>query len=317
MQKTLFWFRQDLRLHDNPGWVHACQCGQVLPIYIQDTTIKKQNLPASASDLWLHHSLKKLSECLNGYLHFYQGDPLNVLNDLVTQFEVSTVVWNRCYEPFAIDRDKKIKQILKDQGVKVLSFNSALLWEPHRVLKKDGTPYKIFTPYYRKGCLLQPEPENPLAKPEDIKFFSDKGSKSLDDLGLKKEHDWEIKLNDYLQVGEQAALNKLDHFINDGLLNYKEGRDFPDQNNVSRLSPHLHFGEISPRTVWHEIKALGSSNDHDHFLSELGWREFSYYILYHFPHIIDQNLQKKFDNFVWLNDDDFFTAWKKGRTGIP
>ena len=198
-----------------------------------------------------------------------------------------------------------------------LFFGNLGMWS-----KNDGTPYKVFTPYYRKGCLNSEMPRTPIRKPKlDNLLFDKMNSISIDDLELMPVHNWHVAMEKLWTPGEKGAHNKIDVFIKEGLANYKDGRNFPSGNNVSQLSPHLHFGEVSPNQVWYRSKTQEGKKeikrDLDHFLSELGWREFSFNLLYHFPTLPKENLQKKFDKFPWVKNEKFLKAWKKGMTGYP
>lgn len=311
-KRVIHWFRQDLRLHDNPA-LHAASSDTILPIYILDTKNPGSHAMGDASKLWLHHSLDALNKSLKGNLSFYMGDPEEILQDLIKRHGIEGIYWNRCYEPWAIERDTKIKKSL---GVEVHSFNGSLLWEPWDVLKADKTPYKVFTPFYRKGCLNAPAPRPPLDTPE-LALVKDP-SLSLEELNLLPTKPWGKTLTDHWEIGEAGAQKRLDAFLENGIENYKKGRDFPALESVSRLSPHLHFGEISPNHVWHEtLKNREPDRNMDHFLSELGWREFSYNLLYHFPTLPTKNLQVKFDAFPWRKDEGALARWQKGLTGYP
>ena len=160
----IHWFRQDLRLHDNSSLYHAIQDGIAIPIFIFDTCYKHQI--GSASKLWLHYSLILLQRSLKGSLHIFLGNPQEILLKLSQKYQIDSIYWNRCYEPLYIERDKIIKKELEDRGVIIRSFNSSLLWEPWNIMKKDRTPYKVFTPFYQKGCLIHGKtPRTPLPKP--------------------------------------------------------------------------------------------------------------------------------------------------------
>ena len=276
-----------------------------------------------ASRWWLHHALKSLNQSLEGKLNIFKGDPQVIIQHLVDQVSAKAVLWNRCYEPWRIARDGKIKKFLQDASVEVQSFNGALLWEPWDVLKKDQTPYKVFTPYYRRGCLSQVPPRRPLPVPSAMQIASKlDGSLELDDLHLLPEINWDTQMKARWDISEAAAQDRLDDFVMQDLQNYREGRNFPDKPNVSRLSPYLHFGQISTNTAWHRASDAAGiiENDAsvDTFLSELGWREFSHYLLYHFPQLPKENLQKRFDIFPWAPDTDAeLKAWQKGKTGYP
>ena len=318
---NVMWFRQDLRLADNPALTNALEDGKTLPIFILDNVNSKEHVNGAASKWWLHHSLSKLNKSLKNKLCFFAGNPIDILDEINKRFEISNIFWSRCYEPWRIKRDKKIKKHFNDQNVNVNTFNGSLLWEPWNIAKKDGTPYKVFTPYYRKGCLNSDKPRMPLPVPNLSNLISIDHDLKIEDLELMPKHNWYNKMISLWSPGEEGALNKIEEFISNGLNNYKEGRNFPSNQNVSQLSPHLHFGEVSPNQVWYRAKTkegkLGIKKDLDHFLSELGWREFSFNLLYHFPFLPKENLQKKFDNFPWDNDKDKLKKWQKGLTGYP
>lgn len=316
---VIVWFRQDLRLRDNPALKAAHETGQlILPIYILDDENSGEWKMGGASRWWLHQSLTVLDDTLENSLVFMCGDPASVLEDVMNETGAEAVYWNRCYEPWRIRRDKKIKEEISSAK----SFNGSLLFEPHTVLKEDGTPYKVFTPFYKKGCLGRaPEPREPLPAPKDMKLYSYDGGLALDDLGLMPSIKWYEQMDEAWQPGEDGARARLEDFIDEGLKGYKEGRNFPDKPNVSRLSPHLHFGEISPNEAWYAAQAgmvaQGCEEDGVTFMSELGWREFSNSLLYHFPDLPRKNLQEKFDAFLWREDYEALEAWQKGRTGYP
>ncbi|MDG2006244.1 MAG: deoxyribodipyrimidine photo-lyase [Thermodesulfobacteriota bacteirum] len=318
----IFWFRQDLRIIDNLGLSKSLTSDKVLPIYILDDTNSNDFAMGAASRWWLHNSLRELNKNLDNKLSLYKGDPSEILESLSSRFNIKGIFWNRCYEPWRIERDKKIKSKFIEKDIIVETFNSALLWEPWEILKSDNTPYKVFTPYYRKGCLMSEAPRKPLSAPNLNTLFEDEENiLQLDDLNLLPRIKWYKEMERLWEPGEKGAHKKLESFLSDGLSGYKEGRNFPSKKNVSQLSAHMHYGEISPNQVWHRAKLKkelsGIEKDLDHFLSELGWREFSYNLLFHFPELPRENLQKKFDNFPWIEDEILFDKWKKGLTGYP
>ncbi|MFN3827261.1 MAG: cryptochrome/photolyase family protein [Micavibrio sp.] len=324
-KKAIVWFRQDLRLHDNPALAAAVDGGyDVIPLYILDDINAGPWKMGGASRWWLHHSLNALNKSLSGKMIFRVGAAQDILPSLVQEYDIKAVFWNRCYEPWRINRDKVLKSQLEDEGVEVKSYNSALLFEPWTITKDDGTPYKVFTPFFRKGCLKAQPPAEPLKAPAKIKLADIPFRQSIDELSLlplPPQPRWDIKMQDHWEIGEQGALSCLKNFIEEGLKGYKEGRNFPSLPHVSRLSPYLHFGEISPRTVWHKIKeqmiVQHAETDGDHFLSEMGWREFSYGLLYHNPDLPHNPLQERFNNFPWHKDDKALHAWQTGMTGYP
>jgi deoxyribodipyrimidine photo-lyase len=318
-KKTLFWFRQDLRISDNAGLFEAAKQGAVMPVYILDEDKAEAFKMGGASKWWLHHSLNNLNKSLDNKLNFYIGNAHDIIARLSRENNIDAVYWNRCYEPWRIHEDANIKASLKSSNIECNSFNGSLLWEPWEILKRDKTPYKIFTRFYRDGCLQGPQPRMPLPKPEKLTLLKDHKSKNT--LNLLPNKNWYKKLELYWDIGEEAAQKKLRAFLNNSLSGYQENRNYPSKMSTSRLSPHLHFGEISANQVWHSTQAraaldLGSS-DADCFLSELGWREFSYYLLYHFPELPRKNFQSKFDAFPWVYNDHFLDRWKKGQTGYP
>jgi deoxyribodipyrimidine photo-lyase len=250
------------------------------------------------------------------------GDAKNILVELVKSHGIKRVVWNRCYEPWQIKRDTEIKKILLSMEVEVHSFNGQLLWEPWQVLKKDQTPYKVFTPYYRKGCLSKMPPRFPQPVPEYLKInYIAEIDEGIESLGLLADIPWHEKIESHWTPGEEGAASNLSAFLPEQLGLYKAQRDFPHKQGTSRLSAHLHFGEISPNQVWYaaidgkhgEIDEPGL----DCYLSELGWREFSHYLLYHFPTLPEENFSPKFNHLEWRNDKHSLKVWQIGQTGIP
>ena len=322
-KKNLFWFRQDLRLFDNPGLYEASKTGNVMPIYILDEDRKNNFKIGGASCWWLYNSLSKLNKKLDGKLNVYKGNSRDTILRLIKEHHIDAVYWNRCYESFRIKDDFAIKSELKKTEIRCKSFNASLLWEPWETLKSDGTPYRLFTPFYQKGCLHNKLPREPLPIAEKVTFIKDpSNSTSIETLELLSATKWYSSMGSSWIVGEDAAHERFKDFLRNGLHNYKEGRNFPSEKNTSRLSPHLHFGEISPHYIWHTLRSKNTneqfcSHDLEHFLSELGWREFSYYLLYHFQNLPHQNFQKKFDEFTWQTDGILLKKWQKGQTGYP
>lgn len=315
---AIHWFRQDLRLSDNPALTAAAQCGSVLPIYILDDENAGEYGMGAASRWWLHHSLEALNTALGGALSIYRGNPADILKDIIARYHVKAIYWNRCYEPWRTRRDAIIKEHLKTQGTGVESANGSLLWEPWSVKKDDGTPYKVFTPFYRKGCLRAKPPGEPLPIPKTVNYHHDKaGSLNLEALKLLPAIRWDRQLEPHWHIGEKGAQARFQQFADEGLPHYKGGRNLLAKPYVSRMSAHLHFGEISPNQLWHFIRTTVDDEHIEHFCSELGWREFSYSQLYYNPDLPRKNLQPKFNNFPWAKDDAKLTAWQKGQTGIP
>ncbi len=315
---AIHWFRQDLRSQDNPAFYSASQHEFVLPIFILDDINSGAFTNGAASRVWLHHSLKNLNISLNENLHFFSGDALTIIHQLIEKYSVNAIYWNRCYEPWRIKRDAKIKKELKEKQILVKTFNGSLLWEPWEISKKDNTPYKVFTPFFKKGCLQAIPPRNPINKPKNITYYqSSKLVTSINDLNLMPEIEWDKSMMQDWQPGEQAAKKRLQTFLRSAIHNYKLGRNFPAMKAVSRLSPHLHFGEISPNQIWYAAKKIDDDENIYHFLSELGWREFSHSLLYYFKDLPTKNWQSKFNAFPWIKNHTRLTAWQKGQTGYP
>ena len=316
-KNVIYWFRRDLRLLDNPAFAEAASAGHILPIFIFDGLLADY-AQGSASRWWLNHSLNSLNKQLNHRLLIFNGDPKEIIPKLAKASDAKSVYWNRCYEPWQIKLDSKLEAIFKGENIDVITRNGSLLWEPWTTLKKDGSPYKVFTPYFKKRCLSLPEPRKPIPKPSNLKFAdTPKNTDLISNLIQTKENNWQNKISKYWSIGENAAAIKLETFLKRGISSYKEGRNYPSKKNISMLSPHLHFGEISPNKIWYSVKNNGHSEDSDHFLSELGWREFSYNLLYYFPDLPENNLQKKFDIFPWVNNPERLKKWQKGMTGYP
>ncbi len=318
---SIMWFRQDLRVKDNPALNAACDLGKIIPVYIADTSVPETRLPGSVTKWWLHQSLNSLNDRLNGHLQVFSGDPADLIPELMARFDMQHIFWNRLYEPWHVARDKKLKQALKDDGKTVKSFNGSLLWEPWDIENKSGSPYKVFTPFYRKGCLQAAEPRFPQAPVARITYADvDNAGMSIDDLGLMPDIQWYDGIEKMWTPGEDGAADRLATFIDEAAANYKTDRDIPAVQGTSLLSPHLHAGEISPNQIWYAIKdAFGNSDDKniDTYLSELGWREFAHHLIYHFPDLPDKNFNEKFDKFPWRRSQKDLQAWQKGRTGIP
>lgn len=312
----IHWFRQDLRLADNPALYEAVKDGRVLPVYILDDENAGEHKMGGASRWFLHHALASLNKDLDGRLALYKGKTDAIIPKLVKDTKATGVYWNRCYEPWRITRDETIKKALIEDGIDAQSFNGSLLWEPWEVRKPDGDPYKVFTPFYRRGCMNAQPPRARLPKIENAQW-ADKphDALSVNGLDLLPTIRWDRQLDDHWEITEDAALERLDDFIAHDLKRYKEARDVPSSKATSRLSPYLHFGLISPNQMWY--KARSNDRNSDMFRSELGWREFSYSLLYHFPELPEKNWQSKFDGFPWRASKRDLEAWKRGQTGIP
>ncbi len=322
-QTTLIWFRQDLRIADNPALWHACQnADKIIALYILEE--EHEFAPGGAQRWWLHHSLYQLQTTLAKYnvpLTFKRGNPLTILSDLVKKHDINSVFWNRCYEPHHIEIAKNCKTRLQESGVEVHSFNGSLLFEPWEIKNNSGGFFKVFTPFWR--CCLRTLQERPLYKIPKFPQGISCNSETLNDLNLlPTQPDWSGGLKETWEVGEAGAHKRFKEFMRHRLQNYREARDVPALDSTSKLSPHLHFGEISPAQILSQIRTLehktpGINSNAEHFLREIGWREFSYHLLYHFPTLPSENFRPDFNHFGWLNDPNDLQKWQRGETGYP
>ncbi len=325
---SIVWFRLDLRLADQPALAAAVRRGgAVLPVYIQSPHDEADWAPGSASNWWLHHSLTRLSAALSergSRLIIRRGPVLATLRTLMNDSGADAVYWNRRYEPSVVARDAVIKKSLREQGVEAVSFNGGLLAEPWEIKNQAGRPFQVFTPFW-KQLQRTIEPAIPsvapaqLAAPEQWPV-----SLQLADLDLQPRIRWDLQMESNWTPGEAGAARQLDRFTNAALFQYETGRDLPATAGTSRLSPHLHFGEVSPRQVWHAVAraavARGVSAEDWRawqYLTEIGWREFGYHLLHHFPHTPLEPLRAEFKCFDWRDNALDLKAWQQGRTGVP
>lgn len=314
---NIIWFEQDLRLNDNPALTAAVAQGNVLPLYIIDEENAGEQRLGGASAWWLHHSLQALNASLGGKLNLYRGDASAIIADLCDRFTITGVYWNRRFEPWHISRDTQIKQQLLLDGIHAESFNGSLLHEPWTILKKDGTPYKVFTPYHRLASAFDTHPSTlPPPQPE-TPFHVDSQTLTLPSLSLMPKINWYSAFYDHWTPGEAGAQTSLQMFLFSGIEDYKDGRDFPALQSVSKLSPHLHFGEISPQQLSAALLSASNDDNSEHFKRELRWREFSYYLLFHWPKLPTENLKSNLDDFPWENNPDWLARWQQGLTGYP
>ena len=317
--KCIYWFRNDLRISDNPALFAAAEMGEVLPVFILSDS---ENDLGSASKWWLHHSLHDLNERLGDRLNLLRGDATKIICDLAKEQEIDAVFWNRCYEPTHLAQERSIARNLEQLGIEANSFNGSALWEPWEVLKGDGSPYKVFTPFFRRGCLSRPLPDEPVGGVASIKL-SDlvESTTSLEDMNLLPSVDWDSGLRERWDVSEAGAHQNLNEFLENKLSGYSEGRDFPSRHMSSNLSPYISWGLISAHRIYQRLKQrMGQFEDgsyDDAFLSQLGWRGFAQSLLYHFPDLPEKNMQRKFDSFPWIENESNFDAWKMGQTGFP
>lgn len=323
---TIVWFRRDFRLDDNPALRHAIdRDDKIVPVYIHSPHEEAPWEPGEASNWWLHNSLQSLSKTLENIgsrLIIRKGNSLEELRKLIQETKAETLYYNRLYEPAIIERDKVIKSSIKDDGIDVRSYNSALLNEPWEIEKRTGGPFKVFTPYWRHTTNTT-TPRDPYPRPR--KISSPKSwpkSLKIEDLKLFPKLDWWKGLDEAWEVGEDAAANRLELFLEEIAKGYGDSRNRPDQDGTSRMSPHLHFGEISPQRIWqkaHDIFGDGGNVPQGvwKFLAEIGWREFAHHLLYHYPDMTKEPINDRFKNFPWEEDEEGLRNWQKGQTGFP
>ncbi|HEY4213082.1 MAG TPA: deoxyribodipyrimidine photo-lyase [Steroidobacteraceae bacterium] len=315
---TIVWLRQDLRLRDNPA-LHAATslAGAVIPVYIWSPEEEGDWPPGAASGAWLHHSLASLAQSLaerGSRLIIARGPALETLRALAEETSATAVYWNRRYEPAAVACSTRVESGLINDGLKAMSFNSALLMEPAEFLNQSGKPYQVYTAFMRALLhVLDPGPALPLPRTWRAPRHWPSGL-SLTSLGLLPKIPWHETMLATWTPGERGAHARLKRFLDVAIGDYREARERPSERGTSSLSPHLHFGEIGPRQVWH---ALGAQGRNSAFLRELIWREFAHHLLYHFPHTPLQPLRPEFRKFPWKPSAHPLRAWQQGRTGIP
>ncbi len=323
MKTALVWLRRDLRLSDNRALFEAAKaCDRVVPVYIHAPHEEGAGAPGAATALWLHKSLNHLSQALENNqssLVIAKGDSATILTDLVQQTGAQFVYWNRVYEPAISERDEKVSMALDALGVSARSFAGSVIIEPMAALKADGTPYKVFTPFWKKLARLTLDKLGaPLSAPRLSPHGV--GGITLDALALVPDHPWTRKFGAQWQPGEQGAHDRLSRFLDDGLDRYKGERDIPAAPSTSRLSPHLHFGEITPRQIIHAVRSareLGANEEK--FFSEIGWRDFAHALLHHFPHTVHDPLNPRYNAFSWREGEEAgadLERWQRGETGF-
>jgi deoxyribodipyrimidine photo-lyase len=316
---TLVWFRHDLRLADNPALSHACATGgPVIPVFIWSPEEEGNWPPGAATRWWLHQSLFALTSDLEdrrSRLIVRRGPALETLRELARETGAKSVVWNRRYEPASIARDTTIKSALKSDGLAAESFSASLLFEPTDIRNKAGTPFKVFTPFW-KHCLSLGTPAPPQPAPARIAAPGLwPSSLELAELSLLPTVPWDTGLRGRWTPGERGAVAVLEDFLLERMTEYSDERDRPDRPGTSGLSPHLHFGEISPRQIWAQCNAQGAAAGP--YLRQLVWREFAHHLLYHFPDTPTAPLRPEFEHFPWVDDPAGLRAWQRGLTGYP
>jgi len=324
---SIVWFRQDLRLADNPALFAAVKASQkVLCVYIHNPDEEGKWPPGGATKWWLNHSLQSLSQSLKksgARLDLFTGNSKEVLLELAEQTKAEAIFWNRRYEPHTIDRDTQIKKALTAQGIKAESFNGSLLLEPHEVANKQGKPFQVYTPFWR-ACYEHLIPTPLVETPGDFRSPpTPKGIVSLTDLKLLSKIRWDSGMEKAWVPGEEGAWKRLEDWISLAP-KYDSLRNQPDEGGTSRLSPYLHFGELSPRQIWHRIlekfrleEGTALPGGIEVYAKEIVWREFGYHLMFHFPRTPLEPLRATYAKFPWNKDRSLLKDWQKGKTGYP
>jgi deoxyribodipyrimidine photo-lyase len=303
---NIFWFRRDLRLEDNTGFCKALMgMNPVMPIFIFDTEII-ENLPKDDARItFIHQSIQHIDAQLKshgGSLSMYHGKPLAILKQLLSSFDIQNVITNRAYEPYDKERDQEIANFLSEKNIGFHTFKDQVVFEKDEIVKKDGTPYAVYTPYMKKwkeifNTKKELRIHNFLDNIDNLRKNTAAPNLTLSDIGF-----------------EESAIKVLDYDVSSTLIqNYEETRNFPSADGTSHLGPHLRFGTVSIRKMVQ--KAIAEANEV--FWQELIWREFFMQILWHFPHTIHNAYKPKYDRILWRNDETEFEQWKAGNTGYP
>lgn len=324
---VVVWFRDDLRLGDHPALHEAvARGGAVVPLYVledQDAGVWK---PGGARRWWLHHALASLSgalEALGSRLILRTGRAEDVVPEVMAATGADAIWWNRSYAPWRVERDTRLKATWRDAGWDAQSFKGDVLYEPWEIEGPSGSGYRVFSPFW-KNVLSRGEPDGPLPRVERCPSPGEwPTSESIDSLRLLPSLSWADAFSDHWSPGETGAHEMLEAFSGDAVARYHEERDRPDLRSTSRLSPHLAAGEITPRQIWYRMRDLEASLDPgekrsmEHFLREVGWREFSMHLLFHAPSTMTDPLRPEFAHFPWQPDQERLVAWQRGRTGYP
>lgn len=322
MRTAIVLLGQDLRLDDNPAFYDAFTKGfSIVPVYIRDNGTDAPWAIGGASRWWLHQSLIALEKEVRqsgGNLVLRSGPFVDVVEKLVGETDAAAVFWNRRVEPSWREQFDKLSMVLKQKAVAAYVSNGNYLINPTQILSGQGTYYKVFTPFWESAMKEIDPIEKALPTPPSSHFCKKKFASDTIESWNLVEHkiNWAEKFTPFWTPGSAGAKKRLDTFVAHELEGYAHGRDFPARDNVSRLSPHLHYGEISPRQVWNAL--TGSCKESIRkYRAELGWREFSAYLLYHFPKLPEKPFRQEFERFPWKRDFKGLHAWQRGLTGYP
>lgn len=297
MKRVAFWFRRDLRIEDNCALYHAINSGaEIIPVFIFDSNIIDELPKNDARITFIYQQLTKLNtifQDMGGGMNIYIGDPIRIWSNLIDKYDLDGLFYNRDYEPYARERDKQVSELFNNKKLEVHSFKDHVIFEPQQVLKDDGTPYTVFTPYKRKWLSKFNRPEAydcELRKTTIVKL--EKAIPKLEAIGFEK------------------SAQSVPDFHLDVVEEYAAKRNTPAIDGTSKLGPHLRFGTIGIRTIVQNVMDRSET-----FLSELIWREFFQQIIFHFPHVVNSNFRAKYDGVKWRNNEEDFKKWCEGKTG--
>jgi len=325
---TLLWFRRDLRISDHAPLnaalkkyketKHKEKGATILPLYVLDNHSPNITKYGSASLWWLHHSLEVLINSLankGSKLLLRSGPTVDVIRELLSEINIESIYFHHSVLPGEGDIETDLAELCQQRKIECKRFKGELLFEPKNIATASGTPYKVFTPFWRT-CLSQTRPSKPIATPKAIpgpKRFPKTETLESWEL-LPKKPNWAAEFNELWQPGEEHVSDVLDVFIKDPIASYKKMRDYPSIKGTSKISPYLSFGNISIRELWHKVEGHEGA---DFYQRELGWREFCYHLISHWPEMIEEPFQEKFKNFTWEENEEFLKAWQQGKTGYP
>jgi len=302
---SIFWFRRDLRLHDNVALFNALKSGEkVLPIFIFDTSILYKLPKNDARVSFIIKELRSMNEHLKSFdasIDILHGKPIEVFESLIKKYQIASVFTNQDYEPYAIRRDQEILELLKSENINFNSFKDQVIFEKNEITKKDGNPYVVYTPYSKKWIEAYEQINHTHYTSEDLlsQLYTNSKAKelTLEELGF-------VETNTPIK----------NYIFNSRIINeYEETRNFPALDNTSKLGPHLRFGTVSVR----QMVSRAEEQENKTFLKELIWREFFMQILWHFPHTHKDSFKPKYDRIIWRNNEDDFKRWCNGTTGYP
>ncbi len=320
----ILWFRNDLRLSDNQALSAAARNPFVIPVFVWSPDEEGQWAPGAATRWWLHQSLDRLQEQLSGLgskLIIRQGTTVEVLLELARTANARSIFFSKRYDPVGLAQQGAVEEALSAEGIEISSTNSGLLHEPASVANREGGSFKVFTPFWKHlSSEIHAQPlQDP---PESLPFPNvELDSLALKELELEPKINWATGFRESFTPGEAGAQARLEEFAGQIMEGYGASRDLPYKDGVSMMSPHLHFGEISPHRIWQACNAAANSSPKRQgataYLRELGWREFAHYILFHNPDTCDRPLRAQFESFPWIADEQLLKSWQEGKTGYP